>query len=424
MRNVSSVKDPARASSVDFLPATIIEGRGEVGCPVVHFDFRVARPTTAYLEIAKLLRDHGPSYFNTLAQGFWMVTSYDAVRDMFTRRDLFSSRSFDATNADPDFQTIPTQFDGPEHLKYRRVLSPWFSARAVYARESEIRAVARRLVDEIAPSGGGDVVSRFCLRLSTEVYLLLIGQPTQHADQIVAWLTAIFAGCAKKPGAVGPMKAALAALTEYYRDVLDHRRRHMRDPNTDFFTHLLTAKLDDRNLNRNELDDICYGMTTTSLDPARALRYLLMHLANHEDDRDRLNADINLVPTAIEESLRYHPLVWSDARKAIRDEDFYGCQLRKGDMVLGVIAAANRDRSRYTDPDRFVIDRSPTPSGHLSFAAGPHKCLGLHLARLEMKIGLEEWHEVIRAYVVDSAEVPEERGSQLGLRLKWVPPLN
>jgi cytochrome P450 len=411
-------------AAVDFSPSSVVDGRGDVGCPVVHFDFTVARGADAYVEIAKLLRERSPSYFNTLAQGFWMVTTYDAVHDLFTRGDLFSSRSFDATNPDPGFQLIPTQFDGPDHLEYRRILSPSFSAAAVSAREPEIRACARRLVEELASSGGGDVTSRFCLRLATEVHLLLVGQPVRDAEQMAPWVEAVFSGSASKRGAAEPMDAALAGLREYYRAALDLRRSRTRDHRTDFLSHLLTVRFNDRNLAQEELDDICHGMTMAILDPSRALRYLLEHLADHKHDRDRLNADMSLVPTAIEESLRYHPLVWEDARRALRDDEFYGCRVRKGDMVLGVIAAANRDPSRYAAPDRFLVDRTPKPSDHLSFAAGPHKCLGLHLARLEMRVALEEWHRVIPDYELESARHSEARTSQFTLFLKWDPPGN
>ena len=410
------------ADAIQLLPSTIVDGRGDVGCPVVHFDFTVAAEAGSYHELAKVLRDWSPTYFNTLAQGFWMVTTYDAVRDMFERQDLFSSTSFVATDPDPAFRMLPTQVDAPDHLKYRRILNPWFSAATIKRREHEIRAIARRLVEEIVETGGCDVVSRFCMRLPTEVYLLFVGQPTQDADLMVPWVEAFFDGYTGAPDTVEPMQAALESLHEYYRQILADRAANMRDPSTDFFSNLLTAKFDDRLLDADELQDICFELTTASLDTTRAhMGYLLWHLAQHDDDRQRLNEDMSLVPKAVEESLRYHAIVFGDGRKAIKDEEFYGCNLKQGDMMFGVIASANRDPSRFADPDKFIIDR-PGAATHLGFATGPHKCLGLHLARRDLQIGLEEWHRLIPDYELDTREPLLERGSQLSLMslpLRW-----
>lgn len=413
---------PDTADAVQFMTSTVVDGRGDVGCPVVHFDFALAREAGFYFDLAPTLRDYSPNYFNTLAQGFWMVTTYEAVHDMFQRQDLFSSSSFVAINPDPDFRMLPTQVDAPDHLKYRRILSPWFSAATIRDREPEIRAIARRLVEELCDSGAADIVSRFCMRLPTEVYLLLVGQPIEDANVMVPWVETFFDGYTGRPGTQEPMQEALESLHAYYVDILADRRANMRDPETDFFSALLTAKFDDRPLDALELQDICFELTTASLDTTRAqLGYLLKHLAEHDDDRARLNADMSLAVRAVEESLRYHPIVWGDARKSLQDHDFYGCPVKKGDMVFGVIGAANRDPVRYPDPDRFIIDRPP-PTSHLGFATGPHKCLGLHLARLDMKVALEEWHRLIPDYEVDSVEPLQERGSQLSLMslpLKW-----
>jgi cytochrome P450 len=131
-----------------------------------------------------------------------------------------------------------------------------------------------------------------------------------------------------------------------------------------------------------------------------------------------------LVSTAVEEALRVYTITFGDGRKVTRDIDFHGCPLRKGDMVYGLVAAANRDPAVWDRADEFVVDRKG--SHHFGFAGGPHRCLGAHLARREMQIAVEEWHRAIPDYHVDTDEPLRERGggamlSLFSLPLAWEP---
>ena len=133
-------------------PPTAVE-RDLGGCPVMHRDFSPPMPAGCHWELAKELREGSPVYFNTFAQGYWIFTRYDAVRDMYKQPEIFSSESITPWQPDPIYRFVPTQIDAPDHIKYRRVVNPWFSPRAIDDAEERMRALCRQLVEEVAPSG-------------------------------------------------------------------------------------------------------------------------------------------------------------------------------------------------------------------------------------------------------------------------------
>ena len=145
------------------------------------------------------------------------------------------------------------------------------------------------------------------------------------------------------------------------------------------------------------------------------LGYMFYHLATHDDDRQRIIDEPEIAPAAVEEFLRAFAIVM-DGRKLAQDIDFHGCPMKKGDMVMLTLAAASRDTTEFDHADQVDFDRKAVT--HFSFASGPHRCLGSHLARLELKVVLEEWHKRIPHYQLDPTRRPDqivESGPQLGL---------
>ena len=135
---------------------------------------------------------------------------------------------------------------------------------------------------------------------------------------------------------------------------------------------------------------MCTVLTLAGLDTTRAeLGYMFHHLALNPDDRQKLIDDPELAPLAVEETLRYYTIIFGDGRKVTRDIEFHGVQLKKGDMVYALVSGANRDPRHWERADEFVIDRKK--NNHFGFASGPHRCLGMHLARREMAIAVQEW---------------------------------
>jgi len=149
------------------------------------------------------------------------------------------------------------------------------------------------------------------------------------------------------------------------------------------------------------------------------LAYMWWYLAQNDDDRQRLVADPEVLLPAVEEFLRYFAFV-APSRKVLTDTVVSGCPMKKGDMVFLPLCGATRDPNAFTDSDRFVIDREV--NNHIAFGAGPHRCLGSHLARRELRIALEEWHARIPQYRLTPGQRIDEHGPMFGLdslRLEW-----
>lgn len=393
------------------------DSRRDVKCPVVHFEIAPQRESGYYWEQAKALRDQGSILFNTLAQGFWVVTSHELVRDVYQRGDLFSTESITAWNPEPHFSWIPLGIDPPDHAVFRRLLNKWFSPAAVRRSAEHQRAVCRRYVENLAPLGHCDAVDEFAIQYPTEVFLGLMNLPSSDTARLVQFVEDFFNGYS----GAEPEKAGTAyrEILDYFTERMIERRKNPLDTDVDILSYFLqaTVRLEtegvERPLTDSEILDMCFMLVVAGLDTTRAqLGWMLYHFATHPEDRQRVLDDPSLVVPAVEEVLRYYTIIYGDGRKVTQDVEYQGCPMKKGDMVYGMTSAANRDH-KFEGADTFIIDREPLPI--LSFAAGPHRCLGAHLARSELQIALEEWLRLIPEYHVDSADSLTERGAQLSL---------
>ena len=234
---------------------------------------------------------------------------------------------------------MPTQIDPPDHIKYRRILNPWFSPSAVDARRAAPRDLCRALVEDVAPTGGCDFVTEFAMRFPTEVFLTMIGVPAADADLFVAVGRGLLRRLRRRSR---PARSAWSrrsrGIREYWVAALEERRgepepRRATSPRT--CSH---ATYDERPLTDAEMLDMLTVLVLAGLDTTRGqLGYLFRHLADHPDDRQRLVDDPELIPSAVEESLRYYTIIFGDGRKVTRDVEFHGGPLSKGDMVYGLV---------------------------------------------------------------------------------------
>lgn len=403
-------------------------GRDLGGCPVVHFDPSPAREVGSYWRQADELREAGSRFFNTHAQGYWVFTRHDQVREMYKHPEIFSSESFTPWEPEPVYRFIPTQIDPPDHIKYRQTLNPWFSPGAVGRIAPEATALCRRLVAELAPKGGCDFIADFALRFPTEVFLALLGLPVADADRLVPYVDAFFRGFGGDPDEQEAMAGALVDIRTYWVDAVAERRDEAEPRPGDLASHLLHAEVDGRPLTDDEILDMLVVLVLAGLDTTRAeLGYMFRHLALHPEDRRRLIAEPELIPSAVEECLRLYTIIFGDGRKVTRDVEFHGCPLKAGDMVYGLVAAANRDPEVFERPAEFVMDRPN--NHHFGFAGGPHRCLGAHLARRVMRIAVEEWLRIVPDFELANPEPLMERGggsmnAPLALPLRWAPRAN
>jgi len=393
------------------------------GCPVHNYDFSKTRELGSYWDWANELREGCPHFYNTFENGgYWVFTRHDAVRDIYKTPEIFSSESITPWEPNPIYRFVPTQVDEPEHIKYRRILNPWFSPRAMDAARPMMAELCRGYIEPLVARGQCEFIGDFALLYPTAAFLNVIGVPVSYTEQFAKWVDDFFAGFGGDPAGAEAMATALTEMREFWIEQLD-ARRGKPEQDGDLFAYLLNATFDDAPLNDDVLLDMCTVLTLAGLDTTRAeLGYMLHHLARHPEHRRQLIEDPELIPLAVEETLRYYTIIFGDGRKVTRDVEFHGVQLKQGDMVYALVSGANRDPRHWERADEFVIDRKR--NNHFGFASGPHRCLGMHLARREMAVAVEEWLKVIPDFeLVDDGPLYERGGGAMmaldRLPLRW-----
>jgi cytochrome P450 len=384
------------------------------GWPVIHYDFGARRRLHGFHAELDELRERSPFWWSTYGPaGFWMVMRHDDVREAYQQADVFSSDSIDPLDPDPAYRFIPTMINPPDHVKYRQVLNGWFSPAAVARITPRAQEICVANVERVRDAGGCDFIADFALRYPTEVFLGILGLPVEDADLFVPLVDAFFVSFYGEDKE--PIAGIAGTIQTYFADLLADRRRSPRDPGTDFMTHLVRATVFDRPLSDQEILDVCFVLVLAGLDTTRGQSgYLWHHLATHDADRRSVIDDPAAGLAAIEETLRLYSIIIGDGRKVAKDIDFHGVPMRRGQMTWLSVCGANRDPRAFEDPTTFRLDRFG--NRHLGFAAGPHRCLGAHLARQEMAIALEEWHRRIPDYRVVADDAPVyERGGMLSL---------
>src|ERR1700722_6627815 len=391
------------------------------GCPVVHTDYRVDRPVFEHYALLDADREAGPflrAEFTPVP--FWMVTRYEHVLQALQLPDVFGSEVINAMDPRMGIEVLPNVLNPPEHTRMRRVLNRWFAPAVVRRLEPLVLSRCVELIEELRPRGGCDLVNDSALRFPTDLFLATLNLPAADGDAFLYHVENVFKGFA------GRELEQAATSTAWSRDYFDRaiadREHAPRDTQVDFISRLLVSELDGAPIPRDDIIPICYTAMLAGLDTTRsALGFIFHHLAGDTELRHRLTASPELCPRAVEEFIRLYPLVFMDGRLVTRDIDFHGLQLRKGDIVWLGLASANHDLKKFAAPRSFDIDRDDL-NHHLAFGAGPHRCMGMHLARHELIIALTEWHKRIPDYELATADQLYERGAQLSidrLPLRW-----
>lgn len=391
-------------------------GETRSGCPVVHLDAVVDRPVGAWAADLNALREAHPISWNE-HNNCWMLTKFAHVREVFQDHETFTNDSITPGDPDPAYKWIPSNINPPQHVQYRQILNYAFGPAPVATAEEKAREYCRMAIDDVIDKGECDYVADVGGVFPTRVFLELVDLPWEDAPQFVAWTETIFNGFFSTPEAL----QAFGEVREYFVDLLAERRKAPRDPDSDFTSHLLRSRVDGELLSDDDILNIFNQLVLAGLDTVKsALSYAHLHLAVDAQDRKRVHGDPSLIPSGIEELLRAFPLVM-EGRKISRDIDFHGVSMKAGEMVMLVLPAVMHDPDQFENPNQVILDRPH--NSHLAFGGGPHRCLGSHLARMEMKVGLEEWHARIPEYRLGcSIGDIVERGGQLSLRslpLRW-----
>ncbi|TWG96339.1 cytochrome P450 [Nocardioides sp. J9] len=400
------------------------QGRAVGRCPVIHTDYRVERPAFETWQLLNEDREEAPAAWNdSTSAGFWVVNRYDDVREALGMHEVFTNDVTSAFITEQAAPLLPQNLNQPEHADLRRVLNPYFSPAAVKRLSGFARERARELVDQLEGAKRIDITEGFAMQYPTDLFLALMGLPVEDGEWLLPLVEDMFLGFFNDDDeSVRKAVAATTAIDEYFEKAVDDRVTNPRDPAEDLISRLLVSKIRDQEISRRDIVVICTTLMAAGLDTTRsALGYVFHHLAGDEELRHHLTAHPEDWPRAIEESIRLYSLLIQDGRKVGEDITWRGMEMKKGDMVWLGLAAANRDPRKFPDPDRFDMDRENL-SHHMGFGIGHHRCIGMHLARAEMVIALEEWHARIPDYRIAPGQELRERGGQLRLQslvLEW-----
>jgi cytochrome P450 len=368
----------------------------------------VARKPFEHFGLIDDLREKDAIHFGDASgHPFWAVTAMEPIREAFQHPEIFSSSAVVPDAPEPPYYWIPEMLDAPKHNKWRKLLGPLFSPGAIEALEPKIRERFGAIIDEVAPKGKCDFVQDVALRFPNQIFMDLMGMPVTDADKFQQWETAILhEGSSTADSA---MKAA-GEVHAYFTDVIAQRRE---DPKDDIISKAMGWTIDGEPISNEDMMAFCLLMFMAGLDTVNTqLTYSALHLATHDEDRRRINEDPALLVPAIEEFLRYYSFV-TPGRKVLQDTELAGVEIKAGEMVFLPLVAANRDENEFPNASEVIIDRKD--NRHLAFGAGPHRCLGAHLARLELTIALQEWQKRVPDYHVDQSIPIREHGGQIGL---------
>jgi cytochrome P450 len=311
----------------------------------------------------------------------FMVYRHEEVQQMLRDNETFSSAIIIDAFGDALGKHVMLGMDEPEHGRHRALVSKAFSQKALARWEDElVGQVANQLIDKFANRGRADLRSEFTFPYPTQIIASLLGLPRQDYPQFQRWSVALLSILFNRERGL----AASEALREYFIPILAARREEPRD---DLISGLAQAEIDGEMLSDEEIFSFLRLLLPAGVETTyRSLGNLLFALLSNPDQLDAVRCDRSLIPQAIEEAIRWEPPLLTITRVATRDTELAGVFIPAGSAVMPVLGAANRQEDRYPDPDRFDIFRSAR--AHVGFGYGVHVCLGMHLARLEMRVAL------------------------------------
>jgi cytochrome P450 len=350
------------------------------------------------------LRDTVRVFWSPYHGGFWCLTRYADIHEAFQRPDLFSSRITNIPGREVDL--LPISLDPPDHSKYRRLLNQPFNPVRMDGMNDRIRERSRELIDPILEEGRCDFVSGFAKALPTTIFCELLGLPVDELDTFLEWNFVILHVHGDAAG-LERQRRANDELAGRLRALLEERKATGGD---DLISMLIPLEVAGHSLTDDEIIRIAHLLFMAGLDTVTAgLAWSWKFLAEHPAHRQQIIDEPALIPNAVEELLRFFSFV-EVSRTVTHDMEFAGVAMRAGDRIMLPTSSAGRDEAQF--PNAMTVDFHREPNRHLAFASGPHRCVGSHLARAELRTGMEEWHKAIPHYrITEDAEIHYHGGA-------------
>lgn len=347
----------------------------------------------------KMLRDSAPVM---RVDGIGVLVSTWELADEVLHDPKLYSSALTSGMLKNDRPLIPLQIDPPEHGKFRKILDPLFAPKRMKGLEASIAALANQLLDGFIGRDEIDFAKEFSVPFPTQVFLTMLGLPLDDLPTLLTMKDGIIRPHELVGKPLGhPDTDAYQANTAqsiytYFTAAIEQSKREHRD---DLLSWFLEAEIDGDRLTSDEILDICFLFLIAGLDTVSAsLDCFFSYLANHPDARKAIAGDPENIPFIVEELLRWETPVMAVARAARHDTELGGCPIHAGEQVLVMIGSANTDEKTITDAESIRFDRKV--NRHFGFGGGVHRCLGSHLARVELRTALRIWHERIPEYHV------------------------
>lgn len=348
------------------------------------------------LPFYRRLRDECPvALVEGMESGVHIISRYEDVRFALRHPEIFSSDLI-AVDIGQDRPLIPLQIDPPEHAHYRRVMDPQLTLKQLGRLETDARVLVNEVIDRFIDRGECDFHAEFSMPLPCMVFLSLTGLPLEELPRFLTWKDNII-----RPDTMDMEEASVirkqtgAAIYEFFEGAIAEREGGGMD---DIISRFMRTEIDGRTMSREEMLDLCYLFILGGLDTVTAtLDCSIAYLAQHPEHRQALVDDPSLVPEAVEELLRTQTPVMQVLRVVVQPHEMHGVKMEPGDHVLVMLGSADTDPTEFGD-DADLVDLHRASNRHLAFGGGPHRCLGSHLARLELRIALEELHRRLPNY--------------------------
>jgi cytochrome P450 len=363
-----------------------------------------------YTELARLRREEPVQRIDMSGmpgeegKPVFIVYRYEDVQQMLRDNETFSSAIIIQAFGDVFGQHVMLGMDEPEHKRHRALVSKAFSQKALARWEDDlVGKVGNELIDQFADLGSTDLVKTFTFPYPTQIIAGLLGLPREDYPQFQKWSISLLSFT------INPQrgKAASEALAEYFAPILADRRR---DPRDDLISGLAEAEIDGQRLSDEEIFSFLRLLLPAGVETTyRSLGNLLFALLSDPDQLNAVRDDRSLLPQAIEEAVRWEPPLLTITRVANRDTELGGVSIPAGSSVMPMLGSANRQDDRFSDPNRFDIFRDGKPN--IGWGHGVHVCLGMHLARLEMRVALNLLFDRLSNLRMDpQADDPHIRG--------------
>jgi cytochrome P450 len=380
----------------------------------------------AFKRIARMAREAPPVFWTPRAGGAWVICGYEALLAAYRDTETFSSMFASAEEMKAMMammpvgarrvpQARPINLDPPEHTRYRGPLQKTFSPKAAVAMKEDITKLANELIDAVAAKGGCDFMPAVAEQLPVQVFIKMFGLPLERHNEYRRLAKEHLAGITTDLAA---MSAKSLNIVDVMSDTLNERRAN---PKHDIISMLWQTSIDGKPTDMEEMEDYAVLLFIAGLDTVvNGMGLTMRHLATDPALQEHLRNNPKIIPEAVEEMLRRYTFT-VPVRRVAKDVVYEGAPMKEGERVLMYDPAADLDPKRFQDPETYNLAREDKT--HIAFGAGPHRCLGSHLARVEMQIIIEVALSKLKNIRLDPSKPPHYHGGHVigpdSLSLLW-----